>query len=41
MLQKGDEIPKNSSEAVRYYKMAADKGNTNAMNQLKLLSIKA
>lgn len=31
MLKKGYGIPKNPSEAVRYYKMAADKGNSNAM----------
>ena len=38
MLQKGDGIPKNTSEAVRYYKMASDKGDTYAMNRLKSLN---
>ena len=31
MLYKGDGIAVNKKEAVRYYKMAADKGNENAM----------
>ena len=31
ILYKGFGIPKNSTEVVRYNKMAIDKGNTNAM----------
>lgn len=32
MLFEGDEDNENREEAIRYYKMSADKGNISAMN---------
>lgn len=34
MLESGDGIAANAEEAARYYKMAADSGNQDALNKL-------
>ncbi|KAK8895332.1 hypothetical protein M9Y10_023792 [Tritrichomonas musculus] len=39
LLQKGDGIAMNKREAIRYYKMAIDKGSVNAMYNYGLMLV--
>lgn len=40
MLENGDGIAVNKTEAARFYKKAADKGNENAMNNYEIFQIR-
>ena len=40
MLSDGEGIERNSSEAIKYYKMAVDKGNLKAMYKYATMHIK-